>query len=640
MLRVLTVSSQNERANADRLAQLIRDAWPGILSTQTERVTVAAGLKLVRESDVLVTFDFDEPRRLEPQTLRDGTTWPGGDVQAGAIVIECKALDRSRLISIGNDLRPVYGVKPAYHTVLEQLKSQIDGIVSVLERYGRERCFIHGLAWMRGVTGAELLEQAPAISPFILGSDATWLEMLAAAAQEHASIASPAGESYRSAVRFATERLTRERRLSARDAAKLDRFTTETVARDIAGDVMAKLGTHNVRLVGGPGSGKSTTLALVAKRVVERDAARVLFLTYHHVLRSELEHLVGSILGPAGTSGEHIVVSTLHDFLLPFFAELGGDVPLAADGRTDYAALPAAIAAFLGSRPTDELQKDAEALRELLPLEYNFDYAFVDEAQDWRPELRDLLFLLFPSASMVLADGVDQFAQRQSRCDWTHGVPKEVRYVRNLNRSLRMSANVAAFVTGFARAMGYNDWRVDTHPDLVGGRVVLAANALDPLLYERLFEITKDAGVSIGDCLIAVPPTLVESSDGIRHAKVAEILKTLRMDVWDASDDRVRLTPRQSDEVAIVPYASIRGLEGWAAVLLDLDEWDSNRLRHPNVEAGESATADDVARRALLLAVTRAAHVLVVTTRDPQSRVARWLEEAAIETGGDIVERW
>ena len=76
MLRVLTVSSQNERANADRLAQLIQNAWPGILSTQTERVTVAAGLKLVRESDVLVTFDFDEPRRLGPQTLRDGTAWP------------------------------------------------------------------------------------------------------------------------------------------------------------------------------------------------------------------------------------------------------------------------------------------------------------------------------------------------------------------------------------------------------------------------------------------------------------------------------------------------------------------------------------------------------------------------------------
>ena len=530
MLRVLTVSSQNERANADRLAQLIRDAWPGIFSTQTERVTVAAGLKLVRESDVLVTFDFDEPRRLEPQTLRDGTTWPGGDVQAGAIVIECKALDRSRLISVGNDLRPVYGVKPAYHTVLEQLKSQIDGIVSVLERYGRERCFIHGLAWMRGVTGAELLEQAPAISPFILGSDATWVEMLAAAAQEHASIANPAGESYRSAVRFATERLTRERRLSARDAAKLDRFTTETVARDVAGDVMAKLGTHNVRLVGGPGSGKSTTLALVAKRVVERDAARVLFLTYHHVLRSELEHLVGSILGPAGTSGEHIVVSTLHDFLLPFFAELGGDVPLAADGRTDYAALPAAIAAFLGSRPTDELRKDADALRELLPLEYNFDYAFVDEAQDWRPELRDLLFLLFPSASMVLADGrrsvrsasvalrldarrPEEGAIRQQPQSFAAHVGERRRICNRIRASDGIQRLARRHAPGSHRRPSRSSCKCAGSTALRAPvRNHQGSGRIDRRLPHRR---TAHAG---------------RNSDGIRHAKIGGILKTLRMD--------------------------------------------------------------------------------------------------------------
>jgi len=75
-------------------------------------------------------------------------------------------------------------------------------------------------------------------------------------------------------------------------------------------------------------------------------------------------------------------------------------------------------------------------------------------------------------------------------------------------------------------------------------------------------------------------------------------------------------------------------------MLLDLDAWDANRLRHPNIEPGESITPDDVARGALLLAVTRAAHVLVVTTSDPASRTARWLEEAAREVGGDIVERW
>jgi hypothetical protein len=640
MLRVLTVSSRSERSNADHLARLVIEAWPGIMATQTERVTIAAGLKLVRETDLLVTFEFDAPRAIAPRIRRNGTHWPGGLVQAGAIVIECKALDASRLISVGNDLRPIYAGKRAAHTVLDQLKSQVDGITMVLNRYSVERCFIHGLAWMTGATEAELLAQAPALSPFILGSDVTWEGILAAAAIEHASIATPANDAYRAAVRFATERLTRERRLSARDVAKLDRFTTEVLARDVAGDLMEKLGTHQIRLVGGPGSGKSTTLALVAKRALERDDARILFLTYHHALRNELEHLIRTILGPTAAPPEGIVVSTLHDFLLPFFVELGGDVPLTAHGTTDYGALPAAIGDFLNVRGGATLRNDAASLRELMPQQYAFDYAFIDEAQDWRPELRDLLRLLFPAATLVLADGVDQFAQRQTRCDWTGGVPKEQRYVRQLNRSLRMSANVARFVTAFARAMGYDDWRVDAHPDLTGGRVILAPDASDPTLIERVLAIASEAGVSAGDCLIAVPPTLVETGPDGKRARIAAALAESGNDVWDATDERVRVTARQPAEIAIVPYGSIRGLEGWAAVLLDLDAWDANRLRHPNVEAGETTSADDVARRALLLALTRAAHVLVITTSDPASRAAQWLEEAAAESGEDIIERW
>ena len=109
---------------------------------------------------------------------------------------------------------------------------------------------------------------------------------------------------------------------------------------------------------------------------------------------------------------------------------------------------------------------------------------------------------------------------------------------------------------------------------------------------------------------------------------------------WDATDDRGKLSPRQPDEVAIVPYASLRGLEGWATVLLDLDAWDDNRQRHPNTEPDEPTTADEVAKRALLLAVTRAAHVLAITTSDPTSRVAYWLAEAAGTVSGALIERW
>jgi hypothetical protein len=302
--------------------------------------------------------------------------------------------------------------------------------------------------------------------------------------------------------------------------------------------------------------------------------------------------------------------------------------------------LPEAIDARIRERGPSALEGDAKVLREVESEAFDFDYVFVDEAQDWQPAYRDLLRVLFRPRAIVLADGRDQFAQSQTRCDWTSGVAKDVHFVRQLNRSLRMSANVAAFVTAFARAMGYHDWTLQTHPDLVGGRVVLASDSLEPGLFARVLEIGKDAHVSPGDCLIAVPPSLVETDHRGKHARIATLLESAGIGVWDGTDPELRRTAREPGELPIVPYDSLRGLEGWATFLLELDERDRQRLKYPNLAPGETVSEDDVARRSLLLALTRAAHVLVVTVKDPGSRTAGWLEEAAREVGPDIVERW
>jgi hypothetical protein len=156
-----------------------------------------------------------------------------------------------------------------------------------------------------------------------------------------------------------------------------------------------------------------------------------------------------------------------------------------------------------------------------------------------------------------------------------------------------------------------------------------------------VLKIADDSGVSPGDCLVAVPPKLVDGTEDGKRARVASELAERAIASWDATDARGKLSPRRPDEVAIVPYASLRGLEGWATVLLDLDAWDDNRRRHPNTEPDEQTTADEVAKRALLLAVTRAAHVLAITTNDPSSRVAAWIEETSQDIGNAaIIERW
>jgi len=176
-----------------------------------------------------------------------------------------------------------------------------------------------------------------------------------------------------------TERFTRERRLSARDVTKLDRFTTGVLTSDVVDDVMERLGKQQVRLVGRAGSGKSTTLALAAARVVERDQARVLFLTYHKVLRGELDHLAKAIAGSAIPAGQ-IVVGTMHDFLINLYLELGGSVPLSADGKPT-GTRSQRRGGLYQERGAEALTRDAETLRKLEPGRFDFNYVFIDEGK-------------------------------------------------------------------------------------------------------------------------------------------------------------------------------------------------------------------------------------------------------------------
>ncbi|MDE2483237.1 MAG: hypothetical protein KGN02_13750, partial [bacterium] len=101
MLRIVKVTSSGELEAARALAALVEAQWPGITNSQGDLVTIAAGIKSVRELDLLVTIELERPRAM-----------PFGEVQAGVLVIESKRLDPSRLLAVGNDLRPVYRGTP------------------------------------------------------------------------------------------------------------------------------------------------------------------------------------------------------------------------------------------------------------------------------------------------------------------------------------------------------------------------------------------------------------------------------------------------------------------------------------------------------------------------------------------------
>jgi hypothetical protein len=58
-----------------------------------------------------------------------------------------------------------------------------------------------------------------------------------------------------------------------------------------------------------------------------------------------------------------------------------------------------------------------------------------------------------------------------------------------------------------------------------------------------------------------------------RDSRIGQALQSWGYGVWNGCDEEVRRTevPR-NDEIRVVQYASMRGLEGWSTVVVTLDE--------------------------------------------------------------------
>lgn len=288
-----------------------------------------------------------------------------------------------------------------------------------------------------------------------------------------------------------------------------------------------------------------------------------------------------------------------------------------------------AFRSFLDGEPIAERRAEAEILRQLEP-RFAFDYVCVDEAQDCSDAERDLLRVLYSPERIVLADGMEQLIRRQTPCDWTNGIAAGVRLRIDLAQSLRMSRNVAEFATAVAREMGFAGWRVTPHPQLSGGRVIVQARPYDETLLRELVATLDDIGLPRKDLLICVPPAEIIADGGRRTSRIGALLETLSFRVWNGCDELVRQSDvAELDQIRIVQYDSMRGLEGWCTLLVGLDTFYQHRLSHPNLRPDDRSTPEQVAKRWLLMAMTRAASTLAITLDDAQSEVAQWLRAAS-----------
>jgi hypothetical protein len=629
MISLHLISPQNEARVAERLVRQIGRLWPDVAASKTERIDVLVGVRTPMDIDIVVTIDLATPCRIPPVRRRDGTTSPEGQVQCALLAIEIKQLDSLGFERTGNQIFAKYRGRTASRSVASQADDAAKSLKAFALKSGYPRLFVHALAWLTEVDERELA----GIGSSILGCEAGWFELLDAAAQQHEVLYEAGDERTRTGVRAVRDLLLNRRAVSSRDKIRSERLARDIAGKHIVRELAAQAGSKLIRLAGRGGSGKTTALALLAGELATMRAERVLVLTFHRALRGDIEHLLRTLLDQPALIGTRVHVETMTEFLLAALTALELEIPLTAEGAIAFPKLDDALreaTAKLAGGPDGEW---ANLLRDSDPARFAWDHVFIDEAQDWTDAERDFLLRLFGHRRIVLADGIDQLVRRQTPCDWLTGIPRAELTQRILGDSLRMLRNVALFANAVADAAGFERWNVEPRDDLPGGRIVVVAgeNVASPELVRAIAAAAREGKADPVDCLVCVPHSnIVREGAGRRHARFAETIAAAGGRAWDASDSGTRGTsPADADLWRIVQYDSCRGLEGWIVLALDLDDFYANRLRHPNFHPGEPlGDPETVARRWLLIPLTRAVHTLVVTIRDPQSPVAAILRAA------------
>jgi hypothetical protein len=487
------------------------------------------------------------------------------------------------------------------------------------------------------VQGAVLPDQLGDVNPWILGNEASWLGFIDAAAQRNPEIYERRSHAYMASLDSLVNLLTRRRVVSPRDRMRASNLCNDELAEKIVSELAEVAGKKLIRLTGRGGSGKTTTLALLAKHLAIVGGERVLILTFHRALRSDIAHLIACTSDVPGVAGRRIVVETATTFFMSVLESF--DYPLQTDeqDRPSYGRLDAALDE-LRFMLDGEKGDDMAELKSRLPQRFDFDYVFVDEAQDWSDAERDFLREMYGSSRLVLADGLEQLVRRQTVCDWIAGIPSTERVAKHLGRSLRMSRNLAEFANAVARESGLSDWKIAPFDKLPGGRIVISVGGEVDVV--ALHAAVRDAA-AIGkavpiDTLTCIPP---RSKDDITYSDCARKLLAARQCVWDAT--KVESRDEAPDDVEcwrLVKYDSCRGLEGWVTVALGLDQLIASKIKYPNLAPGETESPEGVARRWLMIALTRAVSVLIITITDPDAPVVATLRVASATLADGIVQ--
>jgi hypothetical protein len=397
------------------------------------------------------------------------------------------------------------------------------------------------------------------------------------------------------------------------------------------------IGSKQLIFEGRGGTGKTMILLGLAWQLQRDRHARVLLLTYNRALVADLRRLL-TLMGLSDEIGcPFVEVRTVHSFIYQILEALGLMENNEDNFLERYDDFKREILELL--RIGALTQKDFQEMIGKSPEYFAWDYLFVDEAQDWFMDERDILHLLYPPNHFVIADGRDQLIRRDANCDWSEGLEKIPTHTYQLHRGLRMKANLARFVNNLAQEIGLTAWSIQENIEAIGGKIIIVEGDFSHAqnLHTSFIESARVAGNSPVDLLTCIPPGMVENIGQKRRAATAELFVRWNYQVWDGvSEDLRRTYPTSIEQLRIIQYESCRGLEGWTVFNLGIDDFYDYKMStwtRPT-DLGESFVEDSLlaqrfTARWIMIPCTRAIDTLVLNIHNPNSTLGHSLKVIA-----------
>jgi len=437
-----------------------------------------------------------------------------------------------------------------------------------------------------------------------------------------------------SEIRKASGELTRK---------KMEQITKTTLDHQ---QYSQDIGNKLTIIAGRAGTGKTVRLLRIACDLAVNSGSRSLILTYNHALVSDIRRVLALAGIPDGVDSYTVQISTLHKFFSQIFLGLGlGEDKQGNEGNFNsmFQEKMTELLEYL-----DEKLINEQDIQELMRKEHEavgWDYILIDEAQDWKDVEKQVLFKIFGSKKIIVADGVDQFIRGSHKQNWTRGIPQNGFHKKTETKGLRQKYNLVNFVNRFAKISGLN-WEVTPDNQLYGGRIIITSKAYNAELHKLLLADCIANQNTAYDMLILAPPQLVDRSDPKSiHFKFINQFTQQGIKVFDGTNNTTRTQyPTNLDLCRLFQYDSCRGLEGWTAVCLNFDQLFQYKMDSyidtPNDELALESAQERANRYVTLwsmMPLTRAIDTIVITLHDLDSEMARRLKEVSNQMP-DVIE--